>query len=56
LPKVPENKFIADEGFSFPITSILREKGYDVIWIGDIAPGVDDTRVLKSLRKMEELF
>jgi predicted nuclease of predicted toxin-antitoxin system len=48
---VPENKFIADEGFSFPITSILREKGYDVIWIGDIAPGVDDAKVFEISRK-----
>jgi predicted nuclease of predicted toxin-antitoxin system len=51
LPKVPENKFIADEGFSFPITSILREKGYDVIWIGDVAPGVDDAKVFEISRK-----
>ncbi|MCP5102975.1 MAG: hypothetical protein GY950_06340 [bacterium] len=48
---MPDVKFIADEGFSFPITSILREKGYDVIWIGDIASGVEDTKVFEISQK-----
>lgn len=49
--KAPEVKFIADEGFSFPISSILRDKGYDVKWIGDIASGVDDRIVFEISRK-----
>lgn len=48
---MPDVKFIADEGFSFPIASILREKGYDVQWIGDIAPGVDDEKIFEISQK-----
>jgi predicted nuclease of predicted toxin-antitoxin system len=48
---VPDIKFLADEGFSFPITSILREMGYDVTWIGDIASGADDTEIFEISRK-----
>ena len=51
MRKVPEVKFIADEGFSFLIYSLLIEKGYDVEWIGDIASGVDDTKVFEISRK-----
>jgi len=51
LHKAPELKFLADEGFSFPITSLLRERGYDVQWIGDIASGVDDSTVFAISRK-----
>lgn len=40
-------KFLADEGFSFLITSTLIGMGYDVLWIGDIASGVDDTDVFE---------
>jgi hypothetical protein len=29
----------------------IRQKGYDVIWIGDIAPGVDDIRVFEISQK-----
>ena len=51
MQKVPDVKFIADEGFSFPIASILRENGYDVQWIGDIASGVDDEKIFELSRK-----
>ena len=51
MQKVPEIKFLADEGFSFPITSILKEMGYDVIWIGDFASGADDTKVFEISQK-----
>lgn len=51
MPKVPDIKFLADEGFSFPITSLLREMGYDVTWIGDIASGADDTEIFEISRE-----
>lgn len=35
-------KFLADEGFSFAITSVLRQKGYNIKWISDISPGISD--------------
>ncbi len=47
LPKVPDIKFLADEGFSFLITSMLQRMGYDVKWIGDIASGADDTIIFE---------
>jgi len=48
LEKKPlDLKFLADEGFSFAITSFLREGGYDVRWIGDFAPGISDRAVYK---------
>jgi len=45
--KLPDLKFLADEGFSFEITSFLREMGYDVKWIGDSTPGISDRDVYK---------
>ena len=42
LRKALDFKFLADEGFSFLITSVLMEKGYNVKWIGDFAAGVSD--------------
>lgn len=51
MQKAPDVKFLADEGFSLPIASILRDKGYDVEWVGDIAPGADDTKIFEISRK-----
>lgn len=51
LPKVPDIKFLADEGFSFPISSMLQKMGYDVKWIGDIASGADDTVIFEISRE-----
>ncbi len=45
--KPPDLKFLADEGFSFEITSFLREMGYDVKWIGDSTGGISDRDVYK---------
>lgn len=47
LKKPLDLKFLADEGFSFEITSFLREMGYDIKWIGDFAPGISDRDVYK---------
>ena len=51
MPEVHEIKFLADEGFSAPLTSILKEMGYDIKWIGDFASGVDDIEVFKISRE-----
>lgn len=40
-------RFLADESFSFSIISVLREKGYNIKWIGEIAPGISDRSVYK---------
>lgn len=47
MPKVPDIKFLADEGFSFLITSMLQKMGYDVKWVGDIASGAADTMIFE---------
>ncbi|MCP4154169.1 MAG: hypothetical protein GY757_40965 [bacterium] len=51
MQKAPEIKFLADEGFSYPIASLLRKRGYDVIWIGDFASGSDDSKVFEISRE-----
>lgn len=51
MQRVPEVKCLADEGFSFLITTVLRKEGYDVKWIGDIASGADDTIVFEISRE-----
>ncbi len=45
------NKFLADECFSFPLTASLRDMGYDVLWIGELNPGADDTDVFEISRE-----
>lgn len=45
MRKALDSKFLADEGFSLAITSVLREKGYDVKWIGEFAAGSSDRTV-----------
>ncbi|MCP5102035.1 MAG: hypothetical protein GY950_01585 [bacterium] len=45
MQKALNFKFLADEGFSFHITSALRDRGYNVKWVGDFAAGVSDRTV-----------
>ncbi|MGE5340952.1 MAG: DUF5615 family PIN-like protein [Candidatus Omnitrophota bacterium] len=51
MQKALENKFLADECFSFLLTATLRDRGYDVLWVGEINPGIDDTEVFEISRK-----
>lgn len=53
MQKALEFKFLADEGFSFLITSVLREKGYNIKWIGDFAAGVSD-RVVYTIAQDDD--
>ena len=39
-------KFLADENFPFPSITVLRDAGYDVQFIGDIASGSADEDVV----------
>ena len=39
-------KFLADENFPFPSITVLREAGYDVQFIGDVASGSADEDVV----------
>jgi len=47
LQRALDFKFLADESFSFTITSILMKRGYDIKCIGDMAAGVSDRVVYK---------
>ena len=40
-------RFLADENFSGPAVTALREAGQDVAWVRDTRPGSTDTDVLK---------
>ncbi|HLP60788.1 MAG TPA: DUF5615 family PIN-like protein [Candidatus Deferrimicrobium sp.] len=51
MQRALNNKFLADECFSFPITSTLRAMGYDVLWVGEMNPGADDTEVFEISRE-----
>ena len=39
-------KFIADENLNDTAVSLLREAGYDVLSVSEVAPGIDDEQVL----------
>jgi len=56
LQKALDLHFLADEGFSFQITSLLREKGYNVKWIGEISPGVSDRVVCDIAEKDQRII
>jgi predicted nuclease of predicted toxin-antitoxin system len=40
-------KFVADEGVDAPIVRLLRQNGFDVFYIAEESPSIDDTIVLK---------
>ncbi len=40
-------KFLADENIDRQIVDALRGEGYDVIYIPETSPGIDDDKVLK---------
>ena len=39
-------RFLADENIPGPIVKAIISSGHDVLWIQEIAPGVDDLEVL----------
>ncbi len=49
-------RFLADEGFSFGIISVLREKGYNIKWIGEIAAGISDRAVYQIAKKEDRVI
>lgn len=53
MPKSLDLKFLADEGFSFSITSALKNRGFNIKWVGDISPGVSD-RVVYDIAQKED--
>lgn len=49
-------RFLADESFSFAIISVLREKGYNIKWIGEIAPGISDRAVYQIAKEDDRVI
>lgn len=47
-------KFVADEGVDLPIVTKLRELGYDVFYVGEEEPSIEDEFVLKRRIKITE--
>jgi len=37
-------QFVADESVDQPIVQTLREAGYDVLYVAELAPGLDDAK------------
>jgi predicted nuclease of predicted toxin-antitoxin system len=56
LQKALKLKFLADESFSFGIISVLRKKGYDIKWIGEVAAGVSDRIVYKIAQEEDRVI
>lgn len=44
---MPELHFLADEGFSYSITNLIKSMGYDVKWIGDTFPSIEDEKIFE---------
>jgi len=40
-------RFLADENFPVAAIEALIDAGYDVVWVGAVAPGVSDSDVLE---------
>ncbi len=49
-------KLVADEGFDKPIVDYLRSKGYDIIYILELSPGITDQEVLSIALKEQAVL
>lgn len=49
-------KFIADEGIDRPIVDRLRQEGYSVWYIAEMAPSISDDMVLKLANDQKALL
>lgn len=49
-------KFVADEGVDAPIVALLREQGFDVIYIAEVAAGSPDDIILAYANEEERVL
>ncbi len=49
-------RFLADECIDKPIVDYLRDKGYDVIYVAEIAPSIPDSEVLDLANEKSALL
>lgn len=48
--------FLADEGVDGPIVYLLRDNGYDVTYVAELAEGIDDEAVLKMAEEDKRIL
>jgi predicted nuclease of predicted toxin-antitoxin system len=56
LQKSLNLRFLADESFSCAIISVLREKGHNIKWIGEIAAGISDRAVYQIAKEEDRVI
>ena len=49
-------RFVADESVDLPIVQAIREAGYDVTYVAELAPGIDDATVLEEANREGRLL
>jgi hypothetical protein len=49
-------RFVADESVDLPTVQAIREAGYDVTYVAELAPGIDDATVLYQSRSQSSLI
>jgi predicted nuclease of predicted toxin-antitoxin system len=49
-------KIVADESVDKQIVDKLRSQGYDVLYVAELAPGIDDEAVLLQSREWNALL
>jgi predicted nuclease of predicted toxin-antitoxin system len=49
-------KIVADENIDGDLVLILRQHNYDVVWISEVAPSIDDLEVLDRAFELEALL
>ena len=49
-------RFVADESVDLPIVQALGETGYDVTYVAELTPGVDDATVLGDANREGRLL
>jgi uncharacterized protein with PIN domain len=49
-------RFLADESCDFAVVRALRSKGFDVLAISEVCPGVEDQQVIELAKEEERIL
>jgi predicted nuclease of predicted toxin-antitoxin system len=49
-------RFLADENFPYDAVTALRTAGHDVVWVREVAPGINDESVLDRAQAEERVL
>ena len=47
---------LADEGVDRQIVALLRQSGYDVLYVAELEPGIDDNTVFEKANRINALL